>query len=75
MSAVNFEKELEKFLSKIAEVTFEKKTDISKKLELAHRNSAGENIYFDVQDESAGTRRLLYIFDLVFRAIDQGGQS
>lgn len=41
-------------------------------VELAHRGQSGEPVYFDLQRESAGTRRLLILLGLTFRALDEG---
>ena len=41
-------------------------------IELAHRNCKGESVYFDLDLESAGTRRLLIVLSLVFKALDEG---
>lgn len=41
-------------------------------LELAHANSNGEHVYFDMARESAGTRRLLVLLRSVFRALETG---
>ena len=41
-------------------------------LELAHRGQDGEEIFLDLDLESAGTRRLLIMLGLVFRALDRG---
>ena len=40
--------------------------------ELAHRGWKGEQVYFQLDWESAGTRRLLVLLGLVFRALDDG---
>jgi len=41
-------------------------------IELAHRGSDGEIVFFDLDRESAGTRRLLMLLGPVFRALDEG---
>ncbi|MDE0208134.1 MAG: ATP-binding protein, partial [Candidatus Tectomicrobia bacterium] len=41
-------------------------------LELAHRGQDGEEIFLDLGLESAGTRRLLIMLGLAFRALDRG---
>lgn len=41
-------------------------------IELAHRNSSGENEYFDLENESAGTRRLLILLAAIFRVLERG---
>ena len=40
--------------------------------EFAHRGRKGEDVYFQLDWESAGTRRLLILLGLVFRALDDG---
>ena len=48
-------------------------TDATKiTIELAHRDRNGNDVYFGLNLESAGTRRLLIVLDLVFRALDRG---
>ena len=42
------------------------------KLKLSHRDRDGGDILFDINYESAGTRRLLVILDAVFAALDKG---
>ena len=41
-------------------------------IEFAHRGRDGEKVYLELDRESDGTRRLLIVLDLAFRAIDQG---
>lgn len=41
-------------------------------IELAHRGSDGRCTYFELDQESAGTRRMLIVLSLVFQAIDDG---
>ncbi len=41
-------------------------------LELAHLEKGGRNVYFGLDQESAGTRRLLIILNQSFKAIDNG---
>ena len=40
-------------------------------IELAHRGRQGEQIYLDLDSESAGTRRLLIVLGLAYQALDQ----
>ncbi len=47
-------------------------TYMKEELQLAHRGTAEENVYFDLNLESSGTRRLLLILSKVFKAIDKG---
>jgi AAA15 family ATPase/GTPase len=42
------------------------------RIELAHVGVDGGNCYFDLQQESSGTRRLMLVMNLVFRALDAG---
>lgn len=41
-------------------------------IELAHQGQGGEPVYFDLDLESAGTRRLLMILGQAYRALDEG---
>ena len=41
-------------------------------IELAHRGQEGESVYFDLDSESAGTRRLLIVLGLAYQALDEG---
>ena len=41
-------------------------------IELAHRGRNGDEVYLDLDLESAGTRRLLIVLGLAFRALDEG---
>lgn len=41
-------------------------------LQLSHQSRDGKKIYFDLDLESAGTRRLLILLGAVFRALDEG---
>ena len=41
-------------------------------IEFAHRGRDGEKVYLELDRESDGTRRLLIVLDLAFRAIDEG---
>ena len=42
-------------------------------IELAHRGQGGRQVCLELQRESAGTRRLLVLLGLPFRALDEGG--
>ena len=46
--------------------------DMQKVIKLAHRGATGERVYFDLDVESSGTRRLLILLSEVFRALDEG---
>ena len=41
-------------------------------VKLAHKNKADENVYFEFERESMGTRRLMVLLVSVFRALDAG---
>ena len=41
-------------------------------IELAHRSRDGEQIYLELDSESAGTRRLLVMLGFAFQALDEG---
>lgn len=41
-------------------------------IKLGHRNTDGEFTYFDLEHESAGTRRLLVLLSSAFQALDSG---
>ena len=41
-------------------------------IELAHRDQNGKKVYFDLDLESAGTRRLLFVLGFAFQALDEG---
>ena len=41
-------------------------------IELAHSGRGGEPFYLELERESAGTRRLLVVLDLAYRALDEG---
>ena len=41
-------------------------------IELAHLGRDGEKVYFDLDLESAGTRRLLFVLGFAFQALDEG---
>ena len=43
-----------------------------KTIELAHRGRGDKPFYLDLERESAGTRRLLVVLALAFRALDEG---
>ena len=41
-------------------------------IELGHRGHDGKPVFLSMDRESAGTRRLLFVLDFVFRALDKG---
>ena len=70
-----FERELNAVLQKVAKGHLEIAAEEKKRrsiIELAHRGHGGEAIFFDLERESAGTRRLLLLLGHVFRALDTG---
>ena len=44
-------------------------------IELGHRDKTGSPVYFNLDSESAGTRRLLLVLDQVYRALDDGAPA
>lgn len=46
--------------------------DKSTSIELAHRDVNDNDVFFNLNRESAGTRRLLILLNTVFRALDRG---
>ena len=42
------------------------------RIELAHKSRDGQPVYFELERESAGTRRLLILLGLAFGALDEG---
>ncbi len=68
-------REITAIFRKLVDPSIEDKTDVEGKrvsIEFAHRGRDGERVYFELDHESAGTRRLLIVLGLAFRAIDQG---
>jgi AAA15 family ATPase/GTPase len=51
---------------------FQPSGDKISQLELAHQGAGGEAVYFELTQESEGTRRLLGLLVPVFRALDTG---
>ncbi len=49
-----------------------KMAENDKKLRLGHQTADGAPVFFDLEDESAGTVQLLSILGPVFRALDEG---
>ncbi len=72
----DFRKELktmfEKFSDGFIKTKLEEDDGKYTAIELAHRDRNGEPVYFDLDSESAGTRRLLIVLSLVFQALDEG---
>ena len=68
-------RELREVLTRIPGGTIELKSGDEEKMmqiELAHRGRGGKVVHFDLDLESAGTRRLLIILSQTFKAIDEG---
>ena len=59
-------------MSKLAELGVKTPPERMDVLELAHRHSNGEDVYFELERESAGTRRLLVVLTRTFDALDSG---
>lgn len=59
-------------MSKLAELGVKTPPERMDVLELAHRHSDGEDVYFELERESAGTRRLLIVLTRTFDALDSG---
>lgn len=47
-------------------------TDKNVAIELAHQGHDGKSVFFDLDNESAGTRRLLLLLGRIFRVLDEG---
>lgn len=69
VTASDSEREL---LSKLAELGVKTPAERMSLLELAHRSASGEEVYFEFERESAGTRRLVVVLAHVFAALDAG---
>ena len=70
-----FHREITEAFRKLGQTSFRPETDVEGKrvsIEFAHRGRDGKEVYFELDRESAGTRRLLIVLDLAFRALDQG---
>ena len=70
-----FHREITEAFRKLGQASFRPETDVKDKrvsIEFAHRGRGGEEIYLELDHESDGTRRLLFLLTLVFRALDQG---
>ena len=74
--AQEIRKELKAVLEKLSGVQLKIKPEEEEgkyiTIELAHRDRKGESVYFNLDSESAGTRRLLIVLSLVFQALDEG---
>lgn len=71
---VEFQKIMVKALQKMTgqEIESPKLDSDSFVIELAHHDCDGDKVFFDLNRESAGTRRLLLLLGRVFRALDRG---
>ncbi|MYA79128.1 MAG: ATP-binding protein, partial [Acidobacteriia bacterium] len=68
-------REITAILRKIVDPSIEAETDLEGKqvsIEFAHRGRDGKEFYLEMQRESAGTIRLLFVLTLAFRALDEG---
>lgn len=67
-------RELGRYLEKISGMPIEFKLGEDKlmMIELAHQGHKGEQVYFDLNLESAGTRQLLMILGQAYRVLDEG---
>jgi len=59
-------------MSELAEMGIKTPPERMEVLELAHRRSDGEDVYFELERESTGTRRLLVVLTRAFAALDSG---
>lgn len=71
---IHVAKEFLAFFSKLTgDVASEKEVDeTSVSIELEHRGVNNTRVFFDPDNESAGTRRLLFMVSSAFKAIDEG---
>ena len=68
-----FQLELSELVRKRANVSLEPGTEGKQiAIELGHRSRDGEPVYLELSLESAGTRRLLLLLSLAYRALDRG---
>ena len=68
-------REMVAILRKLADTSLSPEAEMRNKrvsIEFAHQGRDGKRVYFELDRESAGTRRLLIVLGLAFRAIDQG---
>jgi len=71
---LTLQNEFNKVIQKVTgnQLDFSSSMDKMFNYELAHRANDGSKIYFDLSNESAGTRRLLTLLGPVFHALDKG---
>ena len=62
----------QQLMSKLAELGVKTPPERMDVLELAHRHSDGKDVYFELERESAGTRRLVVLLTRAFDALDSG---
>ena len=68
-----FQRELFELVRKRSSASIEFDTEGKQvPVELGHRSREGQPVYLDLNLESAGTRRLLLVLSLVYRALDEG---
>ena len=69
---VTLDESSRQLMSKLAELGVKTPPERMDVLELAHRHSDGEDVYFELERESAGTRRLVVLLTRAFDALDSG---
>lgn len=69
---VTLDESSRQLMSKLAELGVKTPPERMDVLELAHRRSDGEDVYFELERESAGTRRLVVVLTQAFDALDSG---
>jgi AAA15 family ATPase/GTPase len=62
----------EEFGEKFGEEVSDSSRGKSYRIEFEHKTSKGDSLYFGLERLSLGTRRLLLLLNMVFRALDQG---
>lgn len=68
-------REITAVIRKLGHTPLDPETDVKDKrvfIEFAHRGRDGEEVYLELDRESAGTCRLLFVLTLAYRAIDEG---
>ena len=71
----DFQRELRAVFRKVSDTPLGPESDVKDKrvsVEFAHRAQDGTLVYLELERESAGTRRLLFVLSLAFRALDEG---
>ena len=57
----------------LGEIVLSSADGIEAAIEFAHRGLDGQKVFLTLDDESAGTRRLVLLLRLIFRTLDAGG--